>query len=93
MTEVEFRQSVLRALWGEVRPELRSVSGSVSDEQIVLRFIVDGPISDALKDDLSSVGGEVVADTVSGFIEEEFLQLDAPADQTPHLLPLLIYQR
>jgi len=94
MTEVEFYLSAMRALWGEVRPQMRSVSGSLTGRIITLRFVIDGPISDDLKDDLYSIGAEVIADASDGWlINEEFLQLDAPADLRTHRLPLLVYQR
>jgi hypothetical protein len=85
--------SIQRALLGEVTPNIRAVTGRIDSDRIVLRWIVDGAISDELKGDLGAVGTEVVADFPIHQISEEFVRCDAPADIRGHYLDYIAYLR
>jgi hypothetical protein len=69
--------SIQRALLGEVTPNIRAVTAQIDVQTIVLRWIIDGEISDSLRGDLSAVGTEVVADFATHQIAEEFIRCDA----------------
>ena len=85
--------SLQRALLGEVSPNIRAVTSSFAPDRIILRWIIDGAISDDLKESLSSVGTEVVADFPDRDISEEYIGCDAPADIGTHVLDLIAYRR
>jgi hypothetical protein len=69
--------SIQRALLGEVTPNIRAVTAQIDAQTIVLRWIIDGEISDNFRCDLSAVGTEVVADFETHQIAEEFIRCDA----------------
>jgi hypothetical protein len=69
--------SIQRALLGEVTPNIRAVTAHIDAQTIVLRWIIDGEISDSFRHDLSAVGTEVAADFAKHEIEEEFIRCDA----------------
>jgi hypothetical protein len=69
--------SIQRALLGEVTPNIRAVTAQIDAQTIVLRWIIDGKISDGLRRDLSAVGAEVVADFATHRIAEELIRCNA----------------
>ena len=69
--------SIQRALLGEVTPNIRVVTAQIDAQIIVLRWIIDGEISDSFRLDLSAVGAEVVADFATHEVAEEFIRCDA----------------
>ncbi|MFB8003272.1 hypothetical protein [Nocardia sp. NPDC056000] len=71
--------SVNRALWGEVSTAVRAVFYKVEDDCILIRFVVDGPITAGDRESASCVGGEVVADFPGLGVEELIDRVDAPA--------------
>jgi len=79
--------SLQRAMLGEVTPNIRAVTCRI------LRWIIDGPVSEKLRDDLSVIGTEVVSDFSSHRISEEFVRRDAPADIKTLYLDDLAYLR
>jgi hypothetical protein len=85
--------SIQRALLGEVTPNIRAVTCRIDPDRIVLRWIVDGAISNELKGDLGAIGTEVVADFSTHQISEEFVRCDAPADIRSYYLDDIAYLR
>ena len=85
--------SIQRALLGEVTPNIRAVTAQIESNAIVLRWIIDGEISDDLRLDLSAVGAEVVADFATHRIAEEFVRRDAPSAMDELFLDQLAYVR
>jgi len=85
--------SVQRALLGEVTANIRAVTCSVDANKIVLRWIVDGAISEELEDNLSVLGTEVISDFSDHHISEEFIRCDAPSDIKAFYLDYLAYLR
>ncbi len=86
--------SIQRALLGEVTANLRAVACDWDEKRIVLRFIIDGPADDTLRDDLQAVGSEVIADFVSPMqIEEQIVRVDLPEDLKAHGLKAWAYMR
>ncbi|HKP24275.1 MAG TPA: hypothetical protein VJV39_10440 [Dongiaceae bacterium] len=69
--------SIQRALLGEVTPNIRAVTSQIDKQTILLRWIIDGEISDDFRLDLHAVGAEVVADFATHRIAEEFIRCDA----------------
>jgi hypothetical protein len=69
--------SIQRALLGEVTPNIRVVTAHIDAHTIVLRWVIDGEISDSFRLDLSAVAAEVAADFATHQIAEEFVRCDA----------------
>lgn len=53
----------------------------IDADAIVLRWIVDGEISDRMKDDLGAVGAGVVADFSTHQIAEECIRCDVVREE------------
>ena len=85
--------SIQRALLGEVTPNIRAVTAQIDVQTIVLRWIIDGEISDSFKLDLSAVSTEVVADFARHQIVEEFIRCDASHAMDEFYLNDLAYRR
>jgi hypothetical protein len=85
--------SVQRAMLGEVTPNIRAVTCRIDSTLIILRWIIDGPVSEKLKDNLSIIGTEVVSDFSSHRISEEFVRRDVPADIKTLYLDDLVHLR
>ena len=85
--------SIQRALLGEVTPNIRAITAQVDAQTIVLRWIIDGEISDSLRRDLSAVGTEVIADFATHQIAEEFIRCDAPHAMDEFYLDDIAYAR
>ena len=85
--------SIRRALLGEVTPNIRAVTAQIDAQTIVLRWIIDGEISDSFRRNLSAVGTEVVADFASHQIAEEFIRCDAPRSIDEFYLDDVSYAR
>lgn len=86
--------SAQRALLGSVTPNVRSVTGSVGDKAIVVRYIVDGEIDEPTREELSCASTRIIADMHPGWsFEEEFIRLDAPAPLPGATLALHFYER
>ena len=85
--------SIQRALLGEVTPNIRAVTATIDAGTIVLRWIVDGEISEHMKLDLGRVGAKVVVDFSTHRIAEEFIRCDALHALDEYLLDDLAYRR
>jgi hypothetical protein len=85
--------SVQRALLGEMTANVRAVTCSAADSKIVLRWIVDGAISDGLREAASAIGTEVIADFANHHVSEELVRCDDPADIKLLFLDELAYLR
>jgi hypothetical protein len=85
--------SIQRALLGEVTPNIRAVTAQIGAQTIVLRWIIDGGISDSFKHDLSVVGTKVVADFATHQIAEEFIRCDSSHAMGEFYLDDLAYAR
>ena len=85
--------SIQRALLGAVTPNIRAVTAGIDEGTITLRWIIDGEITDALEDDLSVAGTEVISDFETHQITEEFVRSDAPRPLHELYLDHLAYVR
>ena len=85
--------SIQRALLGEVTPNIRAVTAQIDTQTIVLRWIIDGEISDSFKRDLGVVGTEIVADFATHQIAEEFIRCDASRAMDEFYLDDIAYAR
>ena len=73
--------SIQRALLGEVFPSLRGVSVGWNETGIRIVCYVDGPVSSADLERLSSVETEVMADFSENFrVNLEIVRCDAPSE-------------
>ena len=72
--------SVVRALWGEVWPSYRAVMCQVhGDEAFDIEVIVDGRITDEMRESVSCIEAEVLADFPPDVIVgSKLIRLDAP---------------
>ena len=80
--------SCVRALWGEIVPELRSVSAEFSDDKIVWQCIFD---INATEDDfelLSEASGEVLGDFNNYGLKENLIKIPFP-NKMNHLQNLI----
>ena len=94
MTRAELLLSTQRALLGFVTANVRSVSGDIAGATVSIRYIIDGEIDDATREELACASTEIVADMPDDWtFDEQFVRLDAPASLIGQTLPLLAYQR
>ncbi|MEO1206473.1 MAG: hypothetical protein AAFV45_09090 [Pseudomonadota bacterium] len=96
--EIERRRLVLlslqRALWGQIRPNLRLVSCNYSSNPILLRAVFDGEIDQLNLELMSEVEGYLVADIRHDErVELQVVRCDAPGSLKPHYLEEIIYKR
>jgi hypothetical protein len=80
----EAQLSVMRAMLGEITPEIRSVTVEVNGRHIIVRVYHDGVAGDDLWDDFDSAMTDVYADFPSEgaraiTLEYELIRCDAPA--------------
>lgn len=85
--------SIQRALLGKVTPNIRVVTAQIDAQTIVLRWLIDGEISDSFRRDLSVVGTEIAADFATHQIAEEFVRCDASHAMDELYLDDIAYQR
>jgi len=86
--------SVQRALLGAVSSSLRAVACAWHDEQIILRFVFDGSISDADEESMHIVASEVIADFhAPATIDEQIIRSDYPSNLNDHALESWAYIR
>lgn len=90
----EIRLSVMRALWGEVFPQLRAVVCRIEGpKEFAIEFFVDGVVTDEMVESLSCVETEVIADFPDDFqIGHKVVRLDVP-ERIPEGNGLLVYLR
>jgi|SRR5262245_23012506 len=85
--------SVQRALLAEVTPNIRAVTAAIDVDTIVLRWIIDGEVSDRMKLDLGTVDAKIAADFSTHQIAEEFIRCDSSHAMEEYLLDDLAYRR
>ncbi|MEF2148455.1 hypothetical protein [Aquilutibacter rugosus] len=92
---VEVAMSLMRALWGEVTPDMRAVFVRVVGEHVFsIEFYIDGNSSEQLLEVASEIEGEVMGDFPSGIdISHKLIRLDAPAKIPVDEDGILIYLR
>lgn len=78
---VDIAMSLMRALWGEVTPNVRAVLARISgDEAFSVEFYVDGDVDDQFTEAASFIETEVIADFPARFnISHSVVRLDAPS--------------
>ena len=91
---VNVAMSLMRALWGEVTPNVRAVLARIAEgEAFSIEFYVDGQASEELMEAASCVETEVVADFPNTFdISYRVIRLDAPI-KVPVGDGILVYLR
>jgi hypothetical protein len=80
---VDLCLSAQRALLGNVFSALRAVTCGWEGRTIILRFIIDGPVSEDDEETCRTVGTEIIADFASPApgtwkIDEQIIRLDSP---------------
>lgn len=85
--------SIVRALWGEITPDVRAVLGRIDGEKaLTIEFYVDGEV-EGFAEIASCVESEVIADFPIGFeISHKVIRLDVPAP-IPIADGILVYLR
>lgn len=96
-SELEFRRRLLLtaqvALLGEVSGAIRGVTLGWTASEIILRALVDGPVSDADQESMECVGTEIVAGFPQCSIVVEVLRCDAPMDLNAQSLKVWVHMR
>lgn len=59
-------------------PKLRGVATDWIDNTAVIRFYFDGEPSEEDQEEASCICGEIIARFADGFLQEDYLRLDAP---------------
>ena len=94
MTRSEFLLAAQRAILGEVTPNVRSVSGDITEPVISVRYIIDGEITEHDRDRLSCTATEIIAATLAPWmLDEQIIRVDQSEPISAHELPLLVYRR
>lgn len=77
---VDIAMSLMRALWGEVTPNVRAVLARIrGEESFSIEFYVDGAVDDQFAEAASCIETEVMADFPARFdISHSVIRLDAP---------------
>jgi hypothetical protein len=86
--------SLVRGLWGEVRPELRQASIEADDDARVvrLRFEYDGAADGPAQESCSCAAGEVIADFLAPWdLDEQHVAAPVPSPLSP--LRHVVYRR
>ena len=95
--QLELRRTVLltaqTALLGEVSAAVRGVTLGWSAEEVHLRVIFDGEISEGDKESMECVGTEIVAALPEHRLEVEVVRADAPSSLDEHFLAAWVYIR
>lgn len=92
MTDQELRLVLQMALLGEVGPRLRAVCYHRWDEQVAIRFYLDGPIASEDRESAACVVTEVIAALPEHVrVSEELIRCDWPARLPVGVLR--VYQR
>lgn len=89
---IELRLSAQRALLGAVTKSLRHVSCDISNGDISMLFVFDGPISERDREGATVACAEIVSD-FHGNISENLVRIDAPAPYRDKALRFWIFQR
>jgi hypothetical protein len=70
---------IQRSLWDRVTPQIRAVSFTLTDEEVVVYVYTDGEIPEEEKEDLDVIGAEVVAGMIDfRFIDVRIIRVDFP---------------
>lgn len=94
VTRERLALSLMRALWGNVHPQLRqaSIEANCNAHRIFVRFEYDGPPDQNVLEDCQCAGTECIADFPSPWtIEEE--HLSKPMPEQLNSLDILVYRR
>jgi hypothetical protein len=75
---------LVRALWGRITPQIRAVSFTVTEKEIVIFVYTDGEVSEEEKDDLDIIGSEVIA----GIIVHRFIDVRIISINFPETIPV-----
>ena len=78
----EITMSLVRALWGEISPEVRAVLARIDGPSgFSVEFYVDAEVTAQFVDDASCIETEIVADFPAAFtISHRVIRLDAPGE-------------
>lgn len=91
---VRITMSLMRALWGEITPDVRAVLvRAIGEEAFSIEFYIDGDIAEDFAEAASCIEGEVMGDFPSKFdISHHVIRLDYP-NEIPIEDGILIYLR
>ena len=86
--------SVQRALSGLVPSSLRAVACGWNENEIILRFVFDGPIDAEDEENMRVVGSEVIADFPAPVtMEKEIVRADRPSKLEEYALQYWVFIR
>ncbi len=91
---VDLTMSLVRALWGNVYPQLRAASIELTEgvKLIRLRFEYDGAPTEEVRDACESASAEVIADFWQGY-EFDVQHIATPQGTDLQPLSTLVYRR
>ena len=96
-TDIELRRDVLLvtqvALLGEISAAVRGVTVAWSKDEISIRAVFDGPVSESDKESMECVGSEVIASFPEHTINVEVVRCDMPASIDMLFLMAWVYVR
>ena len=82
------------AINGAVTPSVRAVTGSIDNDRIIIRAIIDGVLDDQTEENIQIAGTEISAALPDiPMCYEEFEQRDAPLPYDDLLLDVVFYER
>lgn len=85
--------SLNRALWGEVGEGLRAVTFHLAEKQVILRFYVDGTVSDDMAESASVVETEFLSDLPHDVrVSSQIVRIDMP-ERIKFVDEELVFQR
>lgn len=92
---VKLAMSLMRALWGEITPDVRAVLARVvEDNRFSIEFYMDGEIAERFLEAASNVEGEVMGDFSDSYeISHEVIRFDAPTKIPVDERCVLVYLR
>lgn len=92
---IEVAMSLMRALWGEITPDIRAVFvRAVGEHGFSIEFYMDGDKGEQFLEAASCIEGEVMGDFPSKLdISHKVIRLDAPAKVPVDENGILIYLR
>lgn len=87
--------SVQRALLGAIKPHMRAILVGFDEESIYIKSVVDQSVTEEDREDLSIIGGEILADFpfINSIVEECSFSNDKPSALTINSFKGFAYMR
>jgi len=78
---------------GNITPNIRMITCGWKEEEILIRAVFDGLITEENKELIELIATEVVADFKRFYIKTEYIRLDAPSSLAQLFLTIVVYLR